>query len=157
MALAPGTQAPDFSLPPAPGPDTVSLSDYRGEKNVVLLFMPLAFSGGCTDEMCQLAENFSAWKDLEAQVLGITVDSPFVTLKFREETQAPFPILSDFNKSTITAYDVKYDEFFGMNGVAKRSAFVIDREGTVRWSWVTEDAGVMPDFDTIRAEVEKLG
>lgn len=156
MALDIGTQAPDFSLAPAPGPEKVSLSDFRGEKNVVLLFMPLAFSSVCTDEMCQMAENYAGWDDLNAQVLGVTIDSPFVTAKFREETKAPFPILSDFNRKAITAYDVKYDDFFGMSGVAKRSAFVIDREGVIRYAWSSDDAGVMPPLDEIRKAAAEL-
>ena len=157
MALDIGTRAPDFSLAPAPGPDRISLSDFRGGTNVVLLFMPLAFSSVCTDEVCRMAETYAGWNGVDAQILGITVDSPFVTAKFRDETGAPFPILSDFNKEAVKAYDVMYDEFFGMNGVAKRSAFVIDRDGVIRWSWVTEDADVLPDLEMIRAEVEKLG
>ena len=157
MALEIGTAAPDFSLAPAPGPDRVSLSDFRGEKAVVLLFMPLAFSSVCTDEMCQMAENYAGWTDLNAQVLGVTIDSPFVTAKFREETQAPFPILSDFNKTTIRDYDVAYDEFFGMNGVAKRSAFIIDRDGVIRYAWSSDDAGVMPPLGEIRERVAELG
>lgn len=157
MALTPGTAAPDFSLAPAPGPGRVTLSDFKGKKNVVVLFLPLAFSGGCTDEVCQMAEVYDNWTELNAEVVGITVDSPFVTAKFAEVTGAPFQILSDFDKHTMKAWDVMYDEFFGLHGVAKRSAFVVDRDGVIKYSWVTEDAGVQPPFDEIRAEVAKLG
>ncbi len=157
MALATGTPAPDFTLAPAPGPDTVSLSDFRGEKNVVLLFMPLAFSSVCTDEMCQMAESYGEWTAIDAQVLGVTIDSPFVTAKFATETGAQFPILSDFNKTTINAYDVAYEEFFGMHGVAKRSAFVIDKQGVIQYAWSSDDAGQMPPFGEVKAAVEALG
>ncbi len=157
MTLSPGTAAPDFSLAPAPGPDKISLSDFRGKTNVVVLFMPLAFSGVCSDEMCQMAESYAQWTDLNAEILGITIDSPFVTKKFAEDTKVPFPILSDFNKGTIKSWDVMYDDFHGMNGVAKRSAFVVDQEGVIQYAWVSEDSGVMPPFDEIRAAVAKLG
>ena len=158
MALDIGSRAPDFSLAPAPGPgpDRVTLSSFQGKQNVVVLFFPLAFSSTCTDEMCRMAEDYSTWQGLDAEILGVCVDSPFVTQRFAEETKAPFPILSDFNKEAMAAYDVMYDEFHGMRGVAKRSAFVIDRDGTIRYVWVSEDAGVMPDFDAIREAVEAL-
>lgn len=147
-----GSAAPDFSLPPAPGPDRVALSDHRGDP-VVLLFFPLAFSGVCTEEMCRLAEDWSRWEDLGATVLGISVDSPFVTRRFAEETGIPFPLLSDFNREASEAYGVLYADFFGLRGVSKRSAFVVDGEGTVAWAWVTEDADVLPPFEEIREAV----
>lgn len=156
MALSVGDQAPDFSLPPGPGPDRVTLSSFKGEKNVVLLFFPFAFSSVCTDEICQMAEDYSAWSGLDAQILGASVDSVFVVQKFAQETGAQFPILSDFNKEAIHAFDVVYEDFFGAKGVGKRSAFVIDKEGVIRYAWVTEDAGVMPDFGEIKAAVEAL-
>jgi peroxiredoxin len=156
MALEAGIKAPDFSLPAGPGPDRVTLSSFRGDTNVVVLFFPMAFSSVCTDEMCQMAEDHSRWAELDAQVLGVSVDSPFVVQKFRQETGAPFPILSDFNKKAIYAYDVVYDDFFGAHGVGKRSAFVIDREGVIRYAWVTEDSGVLPDFEEIRRVVQDL-
>lgn len=156
MALNTGVLAPDFSLPAGPGPDRVTLSSYRGDRNVVVLFFPLAFSSVCTDEMCRVAEDYSALSDLDAEVLGISVDSPFVAQKFAEETGADFPILSDFNRKAIYAYDVVYEEFFGLNGVAKRSAFVVDRDGVIRYAWVSEDAGVEPDYDQIRKVLAEL-
>ncbi len=157
MALSVGDIAPDFSLPPGPGPDRVTLSSFKGEQNVVLLFFPMAFSSVCTDEICQMAEDYSNWDGVNAQILGASVDSVFVGQKFAQETGAQFPILSDFNKEAIHAYDVVYEDFFGARGVGKRSAFVIDKEGVIRYAWVTEDAGVIPDFAEIRAAVEALG
>jgi peroxiredoxin len=155
MALHVGDAAPDFSLPPAPGPDLVTLSSYRGEKNVVVLFFPLAFSSVCTDEMCAVAEDYGRWKELDAEVIGVSADSPFVTARFARETGADFPIVSDFNKDAMSAFDVMYEEYFGLRGVAKRSAFVVDREGVIRYAWVGEDSE-LPDFDAIRSVVEKL-
>lgn len=156
MALPVGATAPDFSLPAGPGPDRVTLSSFRGEENVVLLFFPMAFSSVCTDEICQMSENYARWGGLDAQILGISVDSSFVVKKFREETGAPFPILSDFNKEAIHAFDVVYEDFFGARGVGKRSAFVVDKQGVIRYAWVTEDAGVLPDFQAIKSVVESL-
>jgi len=134
----------------------VTLSSFRGEKNVVVLFLPLAFSSVCTDEICRVAEDYGRWAELDAEVLGICVDSPFVVQKFARETGTPFPVLSDFNREAMTAFGVVYEDFFGLRGVAKRSVFVVDREGIVRYAWVTEDADVLPDFDAVRAAVEAL-
>ena len=156
MTLRVGDQAPDFSLPPAPGPDLVTLSSYRGEKNVVVLFFPLAFSSVCTDEMCQAAEKYERWQELDAEVIGVSADSPFVAQKFAQETKAGFPIVSDFNKEAMTAFDVMYEDYFGLRGVAKRSAFVVDREGVIRYASVGEDSD-LPDFDAIREVLEGLG
>ena len=155
MTLRVGDQAPDFSLPPAPGPDLVTLSSYRGEKNVVLLFFPLAFSSVCTDEMCRVAEDYGRWQELDAEVIGLSADSPFVTAKFAEETGAGFPIVSDFNKEAMTAYDVMYEDYWGLRGVAKRAAFVVDRAGVIRYAWVGDDSD-LPDFETIREVVSGL-
>ncbi|MEJ2538559.1 MAG: redoxin domain-containing protein [Gemmatimonadota bacterium] len=156
MALGPGDRAPDFSLPPAPGPEKISLSQHRGEHNVVLLFLPLAYSSVCTDEVCRVAEDLGAWSDLDAVVLGLSVDSPFVTARFAEDTGAGFPILSDFNKEAMTAYGVVYDDFFGLKGVAKRSAFVVDKAGVIRYAWVTDDSAELPDLAAIRTALEGL-
>lgn len=156
MAIRVGDRAPDFSLPPAPGPDLVTLSSFRGEKHVVVLFFPLAFSSVCTDEMCRVAEEQPDWAGLDAQVIGVSVDSPFVVQRFAAETKAAFPIVSDFNKEAMQAFDVMYEEYFGLRGVAKRSAFVIDREGIVRYVWVDEDSGVLPPFEEIRKALAGL-
>jgi peroxiredoxin len=107
--------------------------------------------------MCQLADDWSRWERLGTSVLGISIDSPFVNRKFAEETRVPFPILSDFNKEAAEAYGVLYPEFFGMKGVSKRAAFVVDRGGTVVYAWVSEDSGVMPPFDEILEAVGRLG
>lgn len=154
MPLAPGTPAPDFELPRNPGEDPVRLSDYRG-RTVVLLFFPLAFSGVCTAEVCRVAESYERYRGLDAEVLGISIDSPFVNRRFAAECGAPFPILSDFNKRVIAAYGVVNPDFYGLEGVAHRSVFVIDREGVVAWSWMDEDADVMPDFERILEAVEE--
>ena len=155
MALPVGSEAPGFELPLKPGEAPLRLEDYRGEKVVVLLFFPLAFSSVCTDEMCSVAADYDRWKELDAEVIGISVDSPFANQRFAEECGADFPIVSDFNRDAAEAYDVLNEDYFGLEGVAYRSAFVIGRDGTIVYAWESDDAGVMPDFDAIMAAVEE--
>lgn len=148
--LSVGTRAPDFSLPLRVGEPPVTLSQHLGERNVVILFFPLAFSSVCTEELCQVQEDLEAWGSLDAAVLGISVDSIWVTQRFAAEHNLSFPVLSDFNKDVMTAYGVRNDNFFGMKGVANRSVFVVDREGTIIYSWMSLDAGVLPDFQAVK-------
>lgn len=156
MPLQIGDPAPDFTLPARPG-ETVRLSDYRGKQPVVLLFFPLAFSSVCTREMCTVGEDYEAYRGLGAQVLGISVDSPFVNQKFAEECKAPFPILSDFNKEVIGPYGVERDELAGLRGVANRAAFVVDSAGKVAYAWVTENPGDFPPLDEVKEAVARAG
>lgn len=157
MHLTMGDAAPDFALTHRIGEEPVRLSGYRGEQAVVLLFFPLAFSGVCTDEICRVVEDYDRWSDLGAEVLGVSVDSAWVNNRFAQETGARFPILSDFNLEAADAYGVRNDDFFGMRGVANRSAFVIDRDGKIAYAWTSEDSDVLPPFDEIRAVLESLG
>jgi len=150
-----GEQAPDFALPFEASPERVTLSQYRG-RPVVVLFFPLAFSPRCMDEMCAVAEDMSTWNDLDAQVLGIGVDSPYVVQRFAAACGADFPILSDFNREAVDAYGVRDDDFYGLKGVARRSVFVVDPQGRIAYVWVTEDASVLPDFDIVRDVVRSL-
>jgi peroxiredoxin len=155
VGLKVGSTAPDFSLAPGPGPDRVTLAEFAGQP-VVLLFFPLAFSGVCTDELCRIAEDWAKWSAVGARVFGISVDSPFVNAKFARETGVPFPLLSDFNREAGRAYDVLYEDYFGMKGVAKRSAFVVDRDGRIAYAWVSDDSDVLPPFDELRGAVRRL-
>ncbi|MHC4948434.1 MAG: redoxin domain-containing protein [Planctomycetota bacterium] len=152
MPVRTGDPAPAFSLPAKPG-ETVDLADHIGRDRVVLLFFPLAFSPVCTDEMCHLRDDWDRWAGLEATVFGVSVDSPFVTDRFREELGVPFPILSDFNRDVARQYDVLHAELVGLRDVAKRSAFVVGRDGRVAWSWVTDDPRVQVPFDELEAAV----
>lgn len=148
MAIEVGELAPDFALFSSEK-QTVKLSDFRG-KNVVLLFFPQAFTGVCTSELCEMRDNLSRYESLNAQILAISVDSIFTLGKFKEEQQYNFPLLSDFNKTVSAAYGSLYDTFvFDMKGVAKRSAFVVDTEGVVRYAEVLESAGHIPNFKAI--------
>ena len=156
MALSVGDSAPDFVLPLKPGEAPLRLSDYKGEKPVVLLFFPLAFSPHCTNEIKQIADEYDRWKGLGAEVIGLSVDSPFVTQKFAQECGARFPIVSDFNATAARDFGVRNDDYFGLEGVAYRSAFVLDREGKVAFAWVTEDDSILPPFEEMRAALEAV-
>ena len=150
-----GDKAPDFSLR-ASDKSLVALKDQRG-KNVVLLFFPFAFTGVCTKEMCMMRDSIGEYEKLDAQILAISVDSLYSLAKWKEEQGFNFPMLSDFNKTTSKKYDALYKEFaFGLKGVAKRSAFVIDKNGTVRYAEVLENAGEVPNFDAVKQTLKSL-
>jgi peroxiredoxin len=152
MAVRKGDSAPGFELASKPG-EKVNVGDHIGRDNVVLLFFPFAFSPVCTDEMCHFRDHWEQWSRLDARVFGISIDSPFVTDRFRQEQQIPFPILSDFNKEVATTYGALHEELKGMKGVAKRSAFVIGRDGKVKYAWVSEDPRTQVDFGAIEAAI----
>ena len=148
MSLQPGSAAPQFKLVSSDLKE-VSLSDFKGKK-VILHFFPFAFTGVCTTQLCTMRDNFGYYDGLNAQILGISVDSPFTLAKFKEENNYPFPLLSDFNKEASTAYGALYSEFaFGLQGVSKRAAFVIDEEQNIVYAEVLESAGDLPDFAAI--------
>lgn len=145
MTLQVGDRAPRFTLPQRPG-EMVDVGELIGREKIVLLFIPLAFSSVCTTEMGTVRDGWEVWRRAEARVFGISVDSPFVTARFQEEEDIPFPILSDFNREVTRAYGVLNEDFFGLKGVAHRSAFVIGKDGHITYAWVTEDADVEPDY-----------
>ncbi len=143
-----GDRAPAFALPAAPG-DMIDLADHIGREKIVLLFFPLAFSSVCTRELCTVREDWRRWQDVGARVFAISVDSPFVTSRFRDTERLPFPVLSDFNREAGAAYDVLYEDYFGLHGVAKRSVFVIASDGTIAYAWVSDDDAVEPEYDAV--------
>lgn len=150
-----GDKAPAFKLVSSDRKE-VALEDYKG-KNVVLLFFPLAFTGVCTAELCGVRDDIANYSNLNAEVLGISVDSPAVLAKFKEAENYNFPLLSDFNKEVSAAYGSIYDEFIGwMKGVSKRSAFVIDGNGTIQYAEVLENAGDVPNLDAVKETLAKL-
>jgi len=154
-AIQPGQQAPDFSLYNSEK-QKVSLSEYKG-KNVLLLFFPQAFTGTCTKELCSMRDNIALYNQANAQVFGISVDSIFTLARYKEDQQLNFPLLSDFNKNVSTEYGALYDTFvFDMHGVSKRSAFVIDKAGIVRYAEVLETASDLPDFTAIQKTLSEL-
>lgn len=152
MALTIDQPAPQFTLSSSEL-KTVSLADYKGKK-VIIHFFPLAFTGVCTAQLCTMRDSFGYYDGLNAVILGISVDSPFTLAKFKEENHYQFQLLSDFNKEVSTAYGTIYDTFFGMKGVAKRAAFVIDEEQNIIYAEVLENADNLPDFSAI-AEIVK--
>lgn len=156
MSLQVGQEAPDFTLKNTNMED-VSLSSFRGKKNVLLLFVPLAFTGVCTNELCSVRDNLNHYANLNAEVIGISVDSPFAQKQWKEKEQLNFTLLSDFNREVVKAYDAQYASLLGLQGVAKRSAFVIDKEGKVRYAEVLEEARNLPNFDKIQEALHSLG
>lgn len=154
-----GTKAPLFTLKNQNVED-VSLAEFVGKSNVVLLFFPLANTGVCTKEMCTMRDENTKYEDLNAQVIGVSVDSPFALQMWSKMHNFTFPLLSDFNKEVSKAYGALYDVFvpgkFDYLGVSKRSAFVIDKEGVVRYAEVLENAGDEPSYENIQATLESL-
>ena len=155
MSMQIGITAPAFKLFNTQKKEA-SLSDFRG-KNVVPLFYPFAFSGTCTAELCNMRDNYSIYNTLNAEILGISTDSVFVQNRYKEEQKLNFELLSDFNKETSKAYDSLYDNFiFGTKGVSKRSAFVVDGEGIIRYVEILENAGDQPNYDAIQNCLKSL-
>ena len=155
MNLELNAKAPDFKLFNTLKKE-ISLSEQKG-KNVVLLFFPLAFTSTCTAELCNIRDNYALYNDLNAVVFGISGDSLFSLGKFKEEQKLNFDLLSDFNKDVSIAYGSIYELFgFGMKGVTKRAAFVIDKEGVIRYKEVLENASEEPNYEGITSTLKTL-
>lgn len=150
-----GKMAPDFTLQNTEG-EKVSLTDFIGDENVVLLFFPLAFTSTCTDELCTIRDNMKLYSSLSAKVIGISVDSFFTLKEFKKSENLNFALLSDFNKEASKKYNALYDDYYGMHGVSKRAAFVIDKEGKIAHQQILEDSGQLPDFKAIQQALASL-
>lgn len=152
MSLKIGDKAPDFTLFNQDG-EAVSLSSFKG-KNVVVLFFPAANTGACTTEMCTFRDELKEYENLNAQLLGISVDTHFALKMFHEKNNYNFPLLSDFNKKVIKDYDVVLDVFvpgkFDYLNTAKRSAFVVDADGNIKYFEILANVGGQPNFDAIK-------
>jgi peroxiredoxin len=148
MALQVGQQAPDFTMKSNKMKD-VKLSELRGSK-VLLLFVPLAFTGTWTSEFGSVRDTLKEFEQLGSKVFGISTDSPFALDAWAREQNYQFPLLSDYNKEVSPAYDSMYAELLGFKGVSKRSAYVIDGQGIIRYAEVLEDARQVPDFEAIK-------
>ena len=149
MALRIGQEALDFTLFNTQK-EQVTLAEQRGQ-NVLLLFFPLAFTSVCTAELCSVRDNFKIYESLKAKPFGISVDSLHTLKKFKEEQHLNFDLLSDFNKEVSNAYGAIYETFgYGMRGVSKRAAFVIDENGIIQYAEVLENAGLQPNFEAIK-------
>lgn len=158
MALATGTEAPDFTLKTktANGLGDFSLSARRGSKNVVLLFFPAAFTGVCTQEMCDVTAGLNKYADLEAEVVGISCDTPFALDAWARQNHIAIPLLSDYQHAVTRAYDVELPDLVGLGPASKRAAFVIDRNGIIRYAEETPTPLELPDFEKIHATLQSL-
>ncbi len=163
MAIQAGDKAPDFTLvsKTAGGPVLVKLSELTAESNVVLLFVPMAFTGVCTQELCDVSGGLGEYEALDAKVLAISGDNPFAQEAWAQQAGITLPLLSDYEHAVAKAYGVAYEQFLPeknliMGGVAKRSAFVIDKEGIVRHADVQEHPKDLPDFAAVKAALQAL-
>lgn len=156
MSVAVGQQAPAFELIDSER-KARSSSEFAG-KPLVLVFYPGAFTGACTSEMCAFRDHLAQFNSLNAQVVGISVDTPFANKAFAEKNKLTFPLLSDYTRTVADQYCGLYNDFAGLKGyaAAKRSVFVIDKNGTVRYVWITESPGVEPNYDEVKKAVEAL-
>lgn len=151
-----GSKAPDFTLPNQDR-HPVTLREETGAAPVVLAFFPAAFSSVCTKELCTLRDQLGPLNHLaKARVLGISVDTPFSLKAFANAERLQFPLLSDFNKEAIRSYGVVNPDMIGLKGIAKRAVFVIDREGTIRYKEVLDDARNEPDYEKLNGALAAL-
>jgi len=158
MALSVGSKAPDFTLKSktANGLSDVSLSATYGRKNTVLLFFPLAFTGVCTAEMCDVSAGLAGYSDLDAEVIAVSVDSPFAQEAWAMKENIGITLASDLNKTTAKNYDVLLDDLAGIGSAAARAAFVIDKGGVIQYAEQTPTPKDLPDFDAVKAKLAEL-
>jgi len=151
-----GHKPPDFQLPDQDRKQ-LTLTDFLGKKTV-LAFFPGAFTSVCTKEMCTFRDSMQVLNSLKAQVVGISVNDPFTNKAFAEANKLQFPILSDYTRDTIRKFNVFHEDFAGLRGyiAAKRSVFVLDSNGTVRYRWVSEDPGKQPDYEEVKKVLAKI-
>ena len=157
MAVEVGQAAPEFSLYDTERTKR-SLSEFKG-KNVVLAFVPGAFTGTCTTEMCNLRDQIGQFNSLNAEVLGISVDPPFSQKAWADANNLNFTILSDFSREATRAYDVAWNNMAGLEGytAANRAVFVVDKDGVVRYKWLAPSPADLPDYEEIRQAISQLG
>jgi peroxiredoxin len=163
MAIQVGQKAPDFTLvtKTAEGPKLVKLSEEIGKSNILLLFVPMAFTGVCTAEFCDITSGLGEYEALDAKVFGISGDNPFAQEAWAKKEGIGLTLLSDYEHTVAKAYGVAYEQFLPeanliMGGVAKRSAFVIDKAGVVQYAEVQEHPKDLPDFNAVKAALKAL-
>ena len=158
MPIAVGTKAPDFTLKSknASGLVDIKLSENFGKKNTVLLFFPLAFTGVCTAEMCDISGGLQGFADLNADVIGISVDSPFAQEAWAQKEKITVKLVSDLNKTATDAYGVRFPMLAGVGDSSARAAFVIDKAGVVQYAEQTPTPKDLPNFAAVKAALEKL-
>jgi peroxiredoxin len=159
MAIPAGTKAPDFTLKSkqASGMVDVKLSNNFGKKNTVLLFFPAAFTGVCTKEMCDISAGMNSYSGLNADVIGISIDTPFSQEAWAQKEKITTTLASDLNKEVIKQYDVVFPMLAGVGDTAARAAFVIDKNGVVQYSEQTPTPKDLPNFDKVKETLSKLG
>ncbi len=158
MAIELNQKASDFTTKACDGEkvEDFTLSKELGKENIVLAFFPLAFSPVCTNEMCSFRDSLAQFNSLKARVYGISVDSPFTLNAFIKANNLTFKLLTDFNKEISRAYGVLHEDLMGLKGVSKRSVFVLDKNGIVRYRWVSDDPRQLPDLEAIRTALQGL-
>jgi len=157
MAIPVGSQAPDFTLKSkTPADGEVKLSANRGKKNTVLLFFPAAFTSVCTKEMCDITSGLGGFAGLDADVIGISIDTPFAQAAWAQKEKIGITLASDLNKNVIKAYDVVFPMLAGIGDTAARAAFVIDKNGVVQYSEQTPTPKDLPNFEAVKATLARL-
>jgi glutaredoxin-dependent peroxiredoxin len=159
MAIPVGSKAPDFALKSRKNGNVtdVKLADNLGKKNTVILFFPLAFTGVCTTEMCDVTAGLKQYEQLGANVIGISVDSPFAQEAWAAKEKIDITLLSDLNKKTAKDYGVLLEDLAGFGSTSARAAFVIDKNGVVQYSEQTPTPKDLPNFNAIKETLSKLG
>jgi glutaredoxin-dependent peroxiredoxin len=161
--IAVGSTAPDFKLTTltAEGPKYLTLSEHKGSTNVLLLFVPMAFTGVCTQELCAISNGMNDYTSLGCKVIGISGDNPFAQDAWAKKESITIPLVSDYDHAVTRAYGIAYDAFLpeknlGQAGVPKRSAFLVDKNGVVQYAESNDSPGTLPNFDAIKAKLAEL-
>ncbi|MCH2404363.1 MAG: redoxin domain-containing protein [Thaumarchaeota archaeon] len=151
-----GSNIPSFELPDADG-KFVNISEFKG-KNIVLIFYPAAFTGVCKTELCHFRDDLSKFSNMEAEVIGISVDYPFSVKEFSTTNNINFLLLCDYNKTVIKQFDIEFSDFFNLEGytVAKRSVFIVDKAGIIQYKWIADDPGQEPDYAEIDSKISSM-
>ena len=151
-----GSNIPSFELPDADG-KFVNISEFKG-KNIVLIFYPAAFTGVCKTELCHFRDDLSKFSNMEAEVIGISVDYPFSVKEFSTTNNINFLLLCDYNKTVIKQFDIEFSDFFNLEGytVAKRSVFIVDKSGIIQYKWIADDPGQEPDYAEIDSKISSM-
>lgn len=158
MPIAVASQAPDFTLKSkqASGLVDVTLSANYGKTNTVVLFFPLAFTGVCTDEFCDVSQGLNSYKELGAEVIGVSVDSPFAQEAWAQQKNISVTLVSDLNKKTAEAYGVLLPDLIGLGSVSGRAAFIVDKQGVIQYAEQTPTPKELPNFEAIKAKLAEL-